>query len=428
MQTALDDEAAILDESYAEFRAMLKLIGTRNRRYSIMNRLETLIETFGTHSCGKVMDRIYGLLGMAHDVHPVSDSNPTADPTEDYLDSLDLTQENIPEPSRGIGVLKIDYSCSMYELWVAVIKFVFFRAKSRHLETKFGGNNPFRNQERRISIVRTAGVIQAALDQMVENDPLLVPKASVRNSAFPESMSSKLTEPKTHSKPQVRVIGFLGGELLHIGPEYNSFIGSFQARQDWLGSWEDHYTEEGDLERLHELNDRYTDKILRYSHRELARIRELCKPNISAWRPSAKIQRTYSKPKLDQPPQYTSSSASDAPRMFLGTGHLIGLAPPATQVGDVIVQFWNCDAAIVMRPGHTPPGEITGCSASFSAAGRADVVQMRDGKGSPGTDAWAEERICGSGSGNLSETGDSQAVYVDLDFETLQAITASIRT
>jgi hypothetical protein len=168
---------------------------------------------------------------------------------------------------------------------------------------------------------------------------------------------------------------------------------------------------------------------LKYSNKDLARIRELCNPYVSAWRPSAKRQRTYSKSKLTKDLKDIHSSTADAPKIFLGTGHLIGLVPPAARVGDVIVQFWNCDAAIVMRPEHMPPDETTRFSASsFSIVGRADVVDLRDGISTPGTDTWAEDRICGSSSDNFDGSEASQAVYVDLDFDTLQAITASIKT
>jgi hypothetical protein len=179
IQAAFDNEAATLGGSYADFRAMLRILDCRKRRYSVMNSLETLIETFGTHSCEKIMDRIYGLLGMAYDVRPISGSNSKDDPTEAYLNSLDLEQEKIVEPTRGRGVLKIDYSSSLYELWVDVVKFVFFRAKTLQLKNKLGGDQYLQDQERRISLVRTAGVIQAALDQRVESDFLLLPKTSV---------------------------------------------------------------------------------------------------------------------------------------------------------------------------------------------------------------------------------------------------------
>jgi Heterokaryon incompatibility protein (HET) len=184
IQIALDNDVATLDESHAEFRAMLRLLDCRKRRYSVRSSLETLIEAFRKHSSGKVMDRIYGLLGMAYDVYPISSSNSIADPTDAYLNSLDLEQEKIVEPARGRGVLKIDYSSSLYKLWADVVKFVFFRAKSLQLKNKLGKNQYFQDQERRISIVRTAGVIQAALDQKVEDDMPLMPKESVCISAF----------------------------------------------------------------------------------------------------------------------------------------------------------------------------------------------------------------------------------------------------
>jgi len=185
LQAASEAEPEIPSESYAKFRAMLRLLDCRKRRYSLMNSLESLIEAFRTQSCGKVMDRIYALLGMAYDVHPISGSKSIPDPKELYLDSIDLQQEAIVKLTRGRGVLRVDYNSSLYELWVEVVKFVFFRAKSRQLKNKLGRNQAFQDQERRISIVRTAGVIQAALDQTVESDMPPMQYVSVCVSDFP---------------------------------------------------------------------------------------------------------------------------------------------------------------------------------------------------------------------------------------------------
>jgi hypothetical protein len=49
------------------------------------------------------------------------------------------------------------------------------------LKSELGRNQNFQHQERRISIVRIAGVMQSALDQKVESEMLLNPKASVCN-------------------------------------------------------------------------------------------------------------------------------------------------------------------------------------------------------------------------------------------------------
>jgi hypothetical protein len=220
--------------------------------------------------------------------------------------------------------------------------------------------------------------------------------------------------------------------LLHLGPDYYSFIGSFQATQNWFSEWENYYTQHADLERLHELNDRYIDKVWQYSNKDMERIRDIDSPHVSAWRLSAKRQQTASESKLALNSKSILLPRSNGPRIFLGTGHLIGLAPPAAQIGDVVIQFWNCDAALVMRPGHTEhmaTEDNIGCSASsFSLVGRADVVDLSNEKDTPGTDSWAEDQLCGSGSDNADGSEGSGAVYVDLDFATLQAITASIRT
>jgi hypothetical protein len=412
LQVASEVELNMPSESYARFRAMLRLLDCRKRRYSLRNSLESLIETFGTQACGKTMDRIYALLGMAYDIHPVSGANYIPDPTEVYLDSINQQQDTSVKQVRGRGVLKVDYSSSLYELWVDVVKFVFFRAKSRQLENKLGRSQALQDQERRISIVRTSGVIQAALDQSVEND-----------------MPPNYVVPRL---PQIRAIGFLSGKLLHLGPDYSSFVGSFQATQDWFSEWENHYTEHADLQRLHELNDCYTDKIWKYSTKDLERIRDLDSSHVSARRLSAKRQQSASELKRALNSKTIPLLRLNGPRIFLGTGHLIGLAPPAAQTGDVVVQFWNCDAALVMRPDHTEnratEDSIGSSATSFSLVGRADVVDLSDERDTPWTDSWAEDRLCGSCEGKADGSEDSGAVYVELDFATLQAITASIRT
>jgi len=53
---------------------------------------------------------------------------------------------------------------------------------------------------------------------------------------------------------------------------------------------------------------------------------------------------------------------------------------------------------------------------------------MGNEKDTSGTNSWAEDRLCETGGDNVDGSEGSGAVYVDLDFATLQAITASIRT
>ncbi len=112
--------------------------------------------------------------------------------------------------------------------------------------------------------------------------------------------------------------------------------------------------------------------------------------------------------------------------------YMMGVVPSAAKVGDVIVQFWNCDAAIVMRPIdlRIPAVSVTRSpTSSFVLVGRADVAGALERQGTPGCDTRAGQGLFGS----LTVGPDigSQAtgpVYVDLDFRTLQSITASIST
>jgi len=172
--------------------AILRLIDTRGTKHKDTMRLESLIELFAKNKCAEVRDRVYGLLGLANDVHPFSKVDSEVDPTEEYLRSLDLQLESLAEPKRGRGTFKIDYSRPLYDIWTDVVKFVFFRAKNiegwcsnQVLNAASAlGANAFLKEERRISVVRTAGIVQAALDQKVEEEvaKVALPKESVTNS------------------------------------------------------------------------------------------------------------------------------------------------------------------------------------------------------------------------------------------------------
>jgi hypothetical protein len=174
--------------------AILRLIDTRNTKYTDTMRLESLVEIFAKNKCAEVRDRVYGLLGLANDVYPLPRVDGEVDPTEEYVRSLDLQIESLAEPKRGRGTFKIDYSRPLYDIWTDAVKFVYFRAKNiegwcsnQALNAVSGlGANAILKEERRISVVRTAGVVQAALDQKVEEEvtKVALPKESVTYSEY----------------------------------------------------------------------------------------------------------------------------------------------------------------------------------------------------------------------------------------------------
>ena len=147
-----------------------------------MMTLESLIERFARSECSELRDKVYGLLGCANDIHPFVGRDERADSLKDYINSLSTGLKPLSEPRRGIGSLRVDYTRSFYDIWTSVVDFVFFQARrvegrvhvhvgSEAREQAVGRqvDAPL-NEERRISIVRTAGIIQDALGQKVEEE------------------------------------------------------------------------------------------------------------------------------------------------------------------------------------------------------------------------------------------------------------------
>ena len=125
-------------------------------------RLENLIKIFADNSCTELKDRIYGLLGLANDVSLVTGADNGLNPLEKDVKEMDNQLNNISDHRRKSGSFRVDYARSFYGIWSDVVHFAYFRAKivKHPLE-----NGEFWEQERHISIVRTAGIIQEALGQ-----------------------------------------------------------------------------------------------------------------------------------------------------------------------------------------------------------------------------------------------------------------------
>jgi len=168
------------------------------------------------------------------------------------------------------------------------------------------------------------------------------------------------------------------------------------------------------------MNEEYTARILGYEQEDLDRIRYindryvLAHPMIldqDSSTTGCNGDRTE-----ERATQEVATTASDkVPRICLGTAFLMGLVPPETRVGDVIVRFWNCSAAIVMRP-------TTAQSRFFVLVGRADVAQAVSNPSN--ALLWAPDHSWGSEESKVS----AGAVSVRLNPRTLQKITAHIST
>ena len=390
-----------------EARAMLRIVQARAGRHGDGMRLERLVERFMGQGCGNLKDKIFGLLGLAVDIRAAVEGE------EDefgLFNSLEDTQRWLGSESalRGTGKLRVDYSRCFYDIWIDAVKAVYFLARSiperfPHLDAVY---------ERAISVVRTAGALQAALGGMVEGE--------LQHAA----------NPHVEEKPVFQALGYVAGRVTDIGPGYASLVGSFRAQQEWFSTCERSYDDSEDLERIRIINERYSTKMISYGDRDLNRISKIRSKAVLAWKG---YRTTFDPDCADFDQKYhdlwqafdlrredTAVDASDSPRICIGTEHLIALVPPATEVGDVVVRFWGCDAAFVMRPMGVECLQEDSQKALvsyFLLVGRADVAD-KSLQGDHSDDA---------GRFNINTTKENKSlVWINLGTRTLQLLTASI--
>ncbi|KAI0976931.1 heterokaryon incompatibility protein-domain-containing protein [Xylaria arbuscula] len=374
------------------FTPMRKLFETREKRHTEIMRLETLVERFTDSKCLELKDRVFGLLGCANDVRPYTENDINFKETSMARESPHPFNPPLPISQGVIGSLIVNYSSTFYQIWLNVVK-LFFRAKSikSRFETRFhtlpetAGTQTeiILNEERAISIVRTAGMLQVALNQKVEEEV-------VRANCI------------VNDPTMIRAVGYIAGKILRLGPENSSLIASSRVQQDWTSSWLEVYEKEEDMEVLRRIGEDYTAKLLNFKESDIGRVRNILNTEVTAW--PATLKETAPEHSEHKETRVNTPAENRQPRICLGTGYLMGLVPSAAKPGDIIVRFWDCDAAIVMRPTKTTS--------------------------TPGYDLRAEQCMLSSiVPGFIKDVpGHFGAIYVSLDLHTLQMITAYIAT
>ncbi|KAI0145938.1 heterokaryon incompatibility protein-domain-containing protein [Hypoxylon sp. NC0597] len=378
------------------YRDMEYVLRYRKRRHSETMRLEWLVEAFKYFACSDARDRIYGILGLVHGVIPYARTN------------QDAQNEPLSNPLQHGGMLKVDYAQSLYGVWIDVVRYLSSRANgigtSHILEVIKYRFTVLHKHLQSLNIVAASGIVQEVLGEECEQQDFMI-----------------------------TAIGYLCGEILAVGP---SNPRSCRSHQEWLYYFESRaHHSENDIEILRETNEQYMSEILNLSDRQLSRIQGFINPRVIAWSP----ERTGT-PSSD--PEYVAKyekiwkGAGDQqaqPRFCFCTGNHIALVPSATRPGDVIVRFWNCSTAIVMRPYRT----------SFMLIGRAGVVRVvgkvttpkgpvvKDTLGDGAIKAKHDAHFLDGLSGAFSPThrlpnpsSAPGAVCVNLDMSTLQLITA----
>jgi len=390
---------------------LARLVKARTNRFTSAMRLEALIERFMHCGCREKRDRVYGLVGLANDVDSVTSA-------EEWRQVMGHGPARTG--GRGRGAILIDYDRAFYDIWCDVVELMHFRAKP---QLDFGREPHDLEDERKVRLVRFAGVVQHALDG---NIPTVAP----------------LLRTCLDDRGSVVAKGYIAGRIASLGPTYTEFIGSFRSRQRWVGSWEAQYGRDEDLAKLREMEEKYEVKIIGYSKAELDLIVPIDSPETVAWSPlhidGAATPAGVTFARRGGPDDNPASE----PRRFLGDDLCMGLAPSTAQEGDLVVRFWNCDAAIVVRetcPADQEEGGLE-TDALFRLVGRADIAENY--KRDNGLDNHAKDKMVVYQAhykdpnylwpgevyspGNKIQAARTKAMYVSMDFATLQNITVDI--
>ncbi|KAI2779902.1 heterokaryon incompatibility protein-domain-containing protein [Daldinia loculata] len=388
-----------------ELQEMLTLLGIREQRHTPMTRLESLIESCVKKECSEIRDKIYGLLGLANDIRTPSTADQLPDQFKRYAESLDLKDGDLSQLLRNIRPPEVDYDRPLYDIWTDVVGYIYFQVR---------GNN-------------------APLGLKFNNTRI----GKLENSMSPTEIERYITV----GYPVIRAIGFLSSRVLRLGPELESLIESPQIEREWQDCYGDYY-KEPDLQYIRKAGENYMARTMEYDNGQLMRIHEIQHPDVIAWpiadsKPRTDDSRYLAEyAKVWEESQGCRERGSDiglGPRICLGTNRLIALVPSVARPGDVIIRFWDCDAAIIMRPittdlTNTAVKETLGLGPPYMIIGRVDVAQEIDQRnGVQSHKVNTEQEVS-----KLEETyhegscGNFESVYVDLDFRSLQMITASI--
>ncbi|KAI2630919.1 heterokaryon incompatibility protein-domain-containing protein [Hypoxylon sp. NC1633] len=404
-----------------------RLLDVRKIKYSDQMTIEYLIESFSKASCTEIRDKIYSLLGLANDIIPCTDGD--ADPIEQHNKTPVLQNKALSEPWKGRTKFQVDYSKTLYEVWVDVLKYLFFQAQKaggRHITQAMEAAGIRRkipevnnvDVQRGITIVRTSCMIQEALEQSVEEqlETTIKSEESILSHGFSDRTMDMCQD------PVIKAVGYLSGEVLEIGPEYTSLVASFSSHQAWLYRIENYYIDPSDRQTIRGTYDSYIEKILGYGTKELSRVQNIRNVMASAWSVMGRRPQVQDAEHISED-ENTWENVSEqkeghsiAQYSCLCTGNQIAVVPSDAKPGDVIVSFWGCDVSLLMRPSENGTDDKT---AAFTMIGTVDFVEI------------AHHNVWSGFSGILCEKYarggpiGGGAVYVELDFRTLQRITAS---
>ncbi|KAH7410600.1 heterokaryon incompatibility protein-domain-containing protein [Cadophora sp. MPI-SDFR-AT-0126] len=280
-----------------------KLEAKRRGRHGSSNALVTLLMDFQYAECAEVRDKVFGLLGLAHDCQD--------------------------------GSIIVDYNVDIFELYVEVIGFF---CRKRLMPS--GATNELD--------------ISMRLMQFSQQMHKSLQKPTILQSLSPSSSSLI-----------VRAKAAVVSEIIHLGPTYDEMISSSAANKKWKNAFNEHYRDLLENEKMREANEAYSAKLLAMTDQDISRIRgifprymysraEYCNPWDVAGKTFDRDSDYYKLTRLAESEQDRIEIENDMQevdqcRMFLGGQEYMGLAPPQAQKGDKICLFWEVDVAALLR-------------------------------------------------------------------------------
>lgn len=293
----------------------LKLAKQLLNKYNGGRKLHNLLETYQTALCKDPRDKIYGFTGLATDCQ---------------------------------GRLPIDYGKTLFEVWRDVVIFkITDRDAPQH------------------DILRFARLVQ----HLLGGPGIIKAEELIREKMLVKTMDGRIPpdfglDPSKTS--MIKVPALVSGKIMHLGPTYKEVISNIQEVDDWTSRIKDCITEcqlpsayeESDLflEVLEQLDDSDLEPISNFDRIISYRLEDIPQ-SLHSTRFCAPCY-PESQDLLTSDMRQSVTELNKEPRLFLldtdrygpsGQGAMIGLAPPAAQIGDFICHLYQMDRAVIMR-------------------------------------------------------------------------------
>ena len=352
-RTSVTDPAqeTVISKKTADQIDLIRDLGAKRLdRHGSANRLEQLLEDFQYAECEEPRDKIYGLLGLAHDCRsiPADYSRPLFDLYSDILAHFCQTQKLAESGSNA------------FDRSMRITRF------SQLIQSRMGSSNCPKMANIPKNIVVATGAIGGAIHRLGPTYEEVCSSSSIyrqwRLAAESHYFTSSDREKLRESNEAFDIFLFksldvVKRDVFGIDPQdlYSRASPDGGFWDDKEANWSKKRPKAGfcSPEQLALLNSRKnsTKEQLLNFFMAIASLDEkgdvdsqFGHDNQDNWCEEKGDFHPFEQPVLSHPPMACSN-----PRLFLGSNLLLGLAPPEAKEGDVICHFWKTDVVALLR-------------------------------------------------------------------------------